>query len=177
MRLGSNIPVPIDVRFICATNADIYQAVEAGLFRQDLLYRINTIELHIPPLRERGHDIILLAEHFLRRFSKKYKKNVTGITLDARNKLSACRWMGNVRELQHIVERAVILSTGNMLKAGDFNLQPIQNRKYKSDDLLNLEALEYQAIGKAMEYAEGNMNKAAELLGINRYALYRKLKS
>ena len=176
MRLGSNKSVPIDVRFICATNANIYQDVEDGYFRQDLLYRINTIELHIPPLRERGHDIILLAEYFTHRFAKKYKKNVTGIAKEAQNKLSAYRWYGNVRELQHTVERAVILSSGNVLKAGDFTLQTIQNRKYKYEDLLNLEMLENQTIVKALERTGGNMNKAAELLGITRFALYRKMK-
>jgi len=176
MRLGSNAPTPIDVRFICATNTDIYQDVEEGRFRQDLLYRINTIELRIPPLHERGNDVILLAEHFMHRFAKKYKKNVAGIAKEAQNKLSVYRWSGNVRELQHTVERAVILSTGNILKADDFTLQTTQNRKHKAEELLNLEALENQAIVKAMERAGGNINKAAELLGITRFALYRKMK-
>ena len=176
MRLGSNMPVPIDVRFICATNADIYHDVEEGRFRQDLLYRINTIELHIPPLRERDNDILLLAEHFMHRFAKKYKKSVTNISMDAKNKLLVYRWPGNVRELQHAVERAVILSTGKMLKTADFSLQSTQNRRQKSDSMLNLEALENQAIVKALERTGGNVNKAAELLGITRFALYRKMK-
>ena len=170
-RLGSNVPIPIDVRFICATNADIEQDVENGRFRSDLLYRINTIELHIPPLRERGDDVILLAEHFAHRFAQKYKKNVKGIAKDAQNKLLAYRFPGNVRELQHAVERAVILSNGNLLKADDFTLQTTQSRKHKTDELLNLETLENQAINKA-----GNINKAATLLGITRFALYRKMK-
>ena len=177
MRLGSNLSIPIDVRFICATNADIEQDVENGRFRSDLLYRINTIELHIPPLRERGADIILLAEHFMHRFAKKYKKNVKGIAKDAQNKLLAYRFPGNVRELQHAVERAVILSSGNLLKADDFTLQTLRSRKNKAEELLNLETLENQAINKALEHTGGNVNKAAELLGITRFALYRKMKN
>ena len=175
-RLGANKNIPIDVRFICATNADIYQDVEDGLFRQDLLYRVNTIELHIPPLRERGEDIILLAEHFMRRFAKKYKKNVQTLEKGAANKLMAYHWAGNVRELQHAVERALILSDGKSLKADDFVLQSARSRKRKQTELLNLEALEMQAIEKALEQTGGNVNKAAELLGITRFALYRKLK-
>ncbi len=175
-RLGSNQSIPINVRFICATNADIYQDVEDGRFRQDLLYRINTIELHIPPLRDRGRDIILLTEHFMHRFAHKYKKNVIGIAQDAQTKLLAYHWPGNVRELQHAVERALILSDGNWLSPDDFILQPTQNHKRKSGEVLNLEALENQAIEKALERTGGNINKAAELLGITRFALYRKLK-
>ncbi len=175
-RLGSNHHIPVDVRFICATNADIYQDVEDGRFRQDLLYRINTIELHIPPLRERGNDTILLAGHFMRRFAMKYKKNVQSIAKEAQNKLLTYHWPGNVRELQHAVERALILSDGNILKSADFILQPAQNRNRKTTELLNLEALEAQAIEKALERTGGNVNKAAELLGITRFALYRKLK-
>ena len=108
-RLGSTQTVPIDVRLICATNADIRQMVEDGNFRQDLLYRINTIEIHIPPLRERGNDIILLADHFLDRYTRKYKKEIHGLTREAKNKLLKYAWPGNVRELQHTIERAVIL--------------------------------------------------------------------
>ncbi len=175
-RLGSTKNIPIDVRFICATNADIYQDLEDGRFRQDLLYRINTIEVHIPPLRERGDDIVLLAEHFMHRFAKKYRKNIQGIAKDAYEKLLVYHWPGNVRELQHAVERALILSDGALLKGDDFILQPAQSRKRKTGELLNLEALEAQAIEKALEHTGGNVNKAAELLGITRFALYRKLK-
>ncbi len=176
-RLGSNKHISIDVRFICATNADIYQDVEDGRFRQDLLYRINTIELHIPPLRERGRDVILLAEYFMHRFAQKYKKNVKGIAKDAQNTLLAYHWPGNVRELQHVVERALILSDGTLLKSDDFTLQStVQTRKRKGNELLNLEELESQAIEKALERTGGNINKAAELLGVTRFTLYRKLK-
>ena len=115
-RLGSTQATPIDVRLICATNADIRRLVDEGDFRQDLLYRINTIELHIPPLRERGNDIFLLAEYFLQRYARKYQKEMRGLTREAKNKLLKYAWPGNVRELQHTVERAVILGDGSLLR-------------------------------------------------------------
>ena len=174
-RLGSAKSIDIDVRFICATNADIYQDVEDGRFRQDLLYRINTVELRIPPLHERGGDVILLAEHFMHHFANKYRKSVKGISKDAQHKLLAYHWPGNVRELQHAVERAIILTDGNLLKSDSFILQPPQTRKRKDHEILHLETLENQAIQKALERSGGNINKAAELLGITRFALYRKM--
>ena len=115
-RLGSTQSVSIDVRLICATNADIRHLVEEGNFRQDLLYRINTIELHIPPLRERGNDIILLADYFLQRYARKYQKEMRGLTREAKAKLLRYSWPGNVRELQHTMERAVILGDGSLLR-------------------------------------------------------------
>ena len=175
-RLGSNKNIPIDVRFISATNADIYEDVEQGRFRQDLLYRINTIEIHIPPLRERGKDIILLAEHFMQKFAHKYKKTLKNIASDAKVKLMGYEWPGNVRELQNSIERAVILSSGQTLKISDFVLQSSGKNKGKKQDTLNLEILEQETIEKAMSRSSGNMTKAAELLGITRYTLYRKLK-
>lgn len=175
-RLGSSRQIPVDVRLICATNADIYREVETGNFRQDLLYRINTIELHVPPLRERGRDILLLAEHFLQKFNNKYKKQIKGITPDAKVKMENYSWHGNVRELQNAVERAVILSSGGKLNAADFILQPAESKKKKDIETLNLEQIEQEAIEKALERSYGNMNKAAELLGITRFALYRKMK-
>jgi DNA-binding NtrC family response regulator len=175
-RLGSTKNIAIDVRFISATNTDIYRAVEDGRFRQDLLYRINTIEIHIPPLRERGNDVVLLAEFFIRTFRMKYKKEVCGLQQDARRKLMAYAWPGNVRELRNAVERAVILSQGKHLKADDFILTSRENRRFGNGENLNLRQLELDAIGKALKTSDGNMNKAAEILGITRYALYRKLK-
>ena len=174
-RLGSNKNIPIDVRFICATNADIYREVEVGNFRQDLLYRINTVEIHIPPLRERGQDIILLADYFLQKYSNKYKKTVKGIAPTAHAKLLAYSWPGNVRELQNSVERAVILSSGSLLNGNDLILQSRVN-KLKDNEALNLETVEQNAITKAIEKSGGNYTKAAELLGITRFALYRKMK-
>lgn len=175
-RLGSSgRSIPIDVRLISATNMNIHQMVEEGQFRQDLLYRINTIELHIPPLRERGNDIQLLADFFLTRYTHKYKKHIQGITREARNKLQQYRWPGNVRELQHAIERAVILSEGSQLYPEDFMLRPVGARRKEEIEELNLNALERDAIERALRRAEGNVTKAAELLGITRFALYRKL--
>lgn len=173
-RLGSTLPLSINVRLICATNADIHEMVAGGEFRQDLLYRINTIELHIPPLRERGKDIELLAKHFLQRYSKKYKKDIRTISAQAIKKLSDYNWPGNVRELQHAIERAVILASGFTLSADDFILKSTAYRKSKSENL-NLDQLEREAIEKALTQSGGNMNRAAELLGISRFTLYRKI--
>lgn len=174
-RLGATRPVSIDVRLICATNMNIGNMVEEGTFRQDLLYRINTIELHIPPLRERGNDIQLLADYFLSRYARKYKKEIKGLSRDARNKLQNYEWPGNVRELQHAIERAVILSDRQMLKPENFMLQPSASKKKADTEELNLSILEKEAIERALRRADGNVTRAAELLGITRFALYRKL--
>mgnify|MGYP003289348804 CR=1 FL=1 len=174
-RLGATKSIPIDVRLICATNADIRQMVEEGTFRQDLLYRINTIEIHIPPLRERGDDIVLLAEHFLQKYAHKYKKEIQGLSREAKQKLLRYSWPGNVRELQHAIERAVILAQFGWLRPDDFMLTPQPEKKSLLDETLNLEELELKAIQRAMKKAVGNVSNAAELLGITRYTLYRKL--
>ena len=175
-RLGSTRALPIDVRLICATNANIREMVENGQFRQDLLYRINTIEIHIPPLRERGEDIVLLAEFFLKKCAHKYKKEVQGLTREAKQKLMRYPWPGNVRELQHAMERAVILSKAAWLKPNDFMLTPQpEKKKSELEEILNLEQLELNAIKRALKLRHGNVSEAAELLGITRYALYRKM--
>ena len=174
IRLGSIKHVPINVRLICATNADIHEMVDAGSFRQDLLYRINTIELHIPPLRERKGDIELLADYFLDRYRKKYKKDIRNISTSAIKKLNEYSWPGNVRELQHTMERAVILSSSLTLTPDNFILKPTSIKKQKEVNL-NLEQLEMNAVENALIKAEGNMNHAAELLGISRFTLYRKI--
>ena len=174
-RLGATSFIPIDVRFICATNANIRQMVEEGNFRQDLLYRINTIEIHIPPLREREEDVLLLADHFLEKFAHKYKKNIQGLTREAKQKLMRYSWPGNVRELQHAIERAVILSQYAWLRPDDFMLTPQQEKNGPLDEILNLEELELRAIKRALKRCAGNVSSAAELLGITRYALYRKM--
>lgn len=174
-RLGATRPITIDVRLISATNINIHEMVGKGTFRQDLLYRINTIELHIPPLRERGNDIQLLADYFLARYARKYKKDIKGLSRDARSKLQNYNWPGNVRELQHAIERAVILSDGMMLKPENFMLQPTASNKIAELEELNLSILEKEAIERALRRAEGNVTRAAELLGITRFALYRKL--
>lgn len=173
-RLGSTTSMDMDVRLICATNANVHDMVDKGEFRQDLLYRINTIELHIPPLRERGSDVELLANYFLKRFSRKYKKDIQSISSSAIRKLREYSWPGNVRELQHTIERAVILSSGYTISADDLILTPTNTRKAKVENL-NLEDIERIAIEKALDRADGNMSQAAEILGISRYSLYRKV--
>ena len=174
-RLGSTKNIPIDVRFVCATNANIRQMIEEGNFRQDLLYRINTVEIQIPPLRERGEDVLLLADHFLKKYAHKYKKEIQGLTRETKQKLMRYQWPGNVRELQHAMERAVILSQSAWLRPNDFMLTPQSEKKNELEEVLNLEELELRAIKKALKRCAGNVSEAAELLGITRYALYRKM--
>ena len=149
--------------------------VEEGNSRQDLLYRINTIEITIPPLRERGEDVLLLADYFLQRYTHKYKKEINGLSREAKQKLMRYHWPGNVRELQHAIERAIILSDSPLLKPANFMLQPQPEKRVNTDEILNLEQLERNAIERAMKRSEGNLSRAAEYLGITRYALYRKL--
>lgn len=175
-RLGTTDFYPVDVRLICATNTDLYTAIDCGQFRQDLLYRINTIEIRIPPLRERGNDLFLLADFFLQRYKKKYKKDIHGISKEARKQMQLYRWPGNVRELEHAIERAVILSTGTMLAADDFNLQNRQPQGTISEkEKYNLERLERDSINEVLRICGGNITLAAEMLGITRTSLYRRI--
>lgn len=177
-RVGGTKTKKIDVRLISATNAKIMQMVAEGTFRQDLLYRINTVEIHIPPLRERGEDVLLLADFFLAKYAKKYDKQIRGIGRDAKLMLMKYDWPGNVRELQHAVERAVIMADSSVLKPYNFMLQPATQptQDAETEGLpMNLDKLERDAIERAMKRADGNISRAAELLGITRYSLYRKL--
>lgn len=173
-RIGATQPVSIDIRLICATNADLPALVEAGCFRQDLLYRINTVELRIPPLRERGDDIHLLASYFLERFSRKYGKDIRSVSREAKEKLARYSWPGNVRELEHAIERAVILCEGRSLGPEHFALHPQAPTK-EEQRTLNLSQLEREAIERAVKLSGGNLTRAAEALGISRFALYRKM--
>lgn len=142
-RIGSTASYPVDVRLICATNSDLYAAIDKGEFRQDLLYRINTIEIRIPPLRERGNDLFLLADFFLQRYKKKYRKDLRGISKEARKQMQLYRWPGNVRELEHAIERAVILSGSTLLTAEDFNLRNRQSQEAVSErERYNIERME-----------------------------------
>ncbi|MBN1952125.1 MAG: sigma-54-dependent Fis family transcriptional regulator [Bacteroidales bacterium] len=174
-RVGATKSTPIDVRLICATNNDIYQMVDEGNFRQDLLYRINTVEIHLPPLRERTGDVTVLAEHFLDVYSKKYKKKINRISSQALNKLNHYSWPGNVRELQHAVERAVIMCENNILDQDDFYL----SSKKKGDDVeldsFNLDDIEQKIILKVLKQNQGNITKAAKELGLTRTSLYRRM--
>jgi DNA-binding NtrC family response regulator len=173
-RVGSDSPIDIDVRLICATNMPLYEMVEDFRFRQDLLYRINTVELHVPPLRERQSDIPLLAEHFLTLFSRKYNKNKKNITADTLRKLQAYTWPGNIREFQHAIERALIMSEHNELHTDDFALV---NRKSGPRERinLNLEEIEKDTIQKALIKHQNNLSRAATELGLGRATLYRKM--
>lgn len=175
-RLGSTDSYPVDVRLICATNSDLYAAIDKGLFRQDLLYRINTIEIRIPPLHERGNDLFLLADFFLQRYRKKYKKDLRGISKEARKQMQLYRWPGNVRELEHAIERAVILSTGSLLSAEDFSLHNRQPQGAVSEkERYNLERMERENINEVLRICGGNITLAAEMLGITRTSLYRRI--
>ena len=174
-RIGSNQLIPIDIRLICATNKNLDKMVSEGLFRQDLLYRINTIQIEIPPLRERGNDITILAEYFLNKYSRKYNKPNLKINQQANEKLLRYSWPGNIRELQHTLEKAVILSESDILRPEDFYLKTIDISE-KSKTLPTLEEMERQLIHQALEINKGNYSAAAEKLGITRQTLYNKLK-
>lgn len=175
-RVGANKPNPIDVRLICATNNNIHEMVQDESFRQDLLYRINTVEIHLPPLRERVSDIPLLAEHFLGVYAKKYRKKIKGITADAMKKLNQYQWPGNVRELQHALERAVIMSDSDSLQESDFLLS-VRSEKVAEIELntYNLEEIEKNIIVKVLKQNQGNVTQAATVLGLTRTSLYRRM--
>jgi len=175
-RLGSNAPRDIDIRLICATNMPIYNMVARNDFRQDLLYRINTVEIQLPLLRERQEDIALLVDHFLGIFSKKYQKHITGVSTPALKKLERYRWPGNIRELIHTLERAVILAESHMLQPADF-LFPDTEKEVGgvAFDNYNLEDIEKTVIRKALKKNGGNVSHAARDLGLTRTSLYRRM--
>jgi two-component system response regulator HydG len=175
-RVGANRPIHVDVRLICATNSDLYESVSNNLFRQDLLYRINTVEIHLPPLRDRGDDIELLSNHFLKIYAKKYRKSIRGITSAAMKKLMHYAWPGNVRELQHSLERAVIMTETNSLEPQDFILSPPRKKSGELEfDTLNLDEIEKQVIEKVLKQNQGNISQAAQELGLTRTSLYRRM--
>ena len=188
-RIGSNKVSHVDVRILAATNAHLREKVGEGTFRQDLFYRLNTIELHLPPLRERGEDIVLLAEYFLKIYSGKYSVGDVVLGASAKQKLLKHTWPGNVRELQHCIERAIVLGDKTELAAEDIRLEDsvVASGTSASNsatgsasgsvniDSLNLQTLEREAIKRAISLSNGNLTQAAELLGITRFALYRKI--
>lgn len=175
VRIGSNDPVNIDIRLICATNKNLLSMVKEGLFREDLLYRINTIQIELPPLRERGNDIITLAEFFLRKFTYKYNKPEIKINKQALDKLLNYSWPGNIRELQNTIEKAVILSDTTIIKPDDLYLRPSSEIK-SLDSFSTLEEMEERMMQLAVEKNNGNYTAAAEQLGITRQTLYNRLK-
>ncbi|MGD9929202.1 MAG: sigma-54-dependent transcriptional regulator [Mangrovibacterium sp.] len=174
-RIGSNQPIPVDIRLICATNKNLPELVEKGLFREDLLYRINTIQIEIPPLRKRGNDILVLAEFFLKKYAYKYDKPSLKLNIQAQEKLLKYNWPGNIRELEHCIEKAVILSENNVLNADDFFLRPVSGIKNDADTL-KLEEMEKRLILLALDKYPGNVSAAADQLGITRQTLYNKMK-
>jgi len=173
-RIGSTKAVNIDVRIISATNKHPGQMVQEGKFREDLLYRINTIVINLPPLRERGNDILQLARFFLQKYTNKYDKKVTGISKDAEHKIFMYHWPGNVRELQHAIEKAVILTERDVLQPDDFFLN-IRDEENPEENSLNLAYIEKNTIIKALRKHRGNLTHAARELGITRTTLYSKI--
>lgn len=175
-RVGSNKPVNIDIRLICATNLPVYSMVAENKFRQDLLYRINTVEIKMPPLRERTGDLPILAEYFLGIYGRKYMKNISKITPTAINKLEHHNWPGNIRELEHVIERAIIMCDSEVLKPSDFMMSESRTRRNGlSLESYNLDDVEQKVIKKALSKHGGNVSKAAEELGLTRASLYRRM--
>jgi Response regulator containing CheY-like receiver, AAA-type ATPase, and DNA-binding domains len=175
-RVGSNKAIPIDIRLICATNKPIYSLTTDNKFRQDLLYRINTVEIHLPQLKERAGDIPLLTEYFLNIYKRKYNKEYLVIEPQTVRKLENYPWPGNIRELQHSIERSVILCEGNSVKPEDLFLNS-HHKKTDGEELstFNLEEIEKNIISKALLKFEGNISKTAAELGLTRTSLYRRM--
>ncbi|MCK4759405.1 MAG: sigma-54-dependent Fis family transcriptional regulator, partial [Candidatus Aminicenantes bacterium] len=175
IRLGSNKHIPIDVRLICATNMPIHEMIAENKFRQDLLYRVNTVEIRMPPLKDRPEDIPLLVGHFLKVYCKKYNKSLKRVNPATLKRLEKYSWPGNVRELQHAIERAVIMSDSTVLQPSDFFFPSVES---KEDSLIfedyNLEEIEKLIIRKALSKHGGNISHAAKELGLSRTSLYRR---
>jgi DNA-binding NtrC family response regulator len=174
-RVGSSRTRRADVRVLSATNADVRQEVANGRFRQDLLFRLNTIEIQVPPLRDRREDIPLLAGHFLRLHARRYRKSLAGFHADALRALGAHSWPGNVRELDHAVERAVLMARGEEIREVDLGLRPGGSEAPRQLDDMSLEEVEAFLIRKALQRHGGSVSRAAETLGLSRSALYRRL--
>jgi DNA-binding NtrC family response regulator len=173
-RVGSSRTRRVNVRIVSATNSDLHQEVATGRFRQDLLFRLNTIEIRVPPLRDRREDIPLLADHFLRQHAARYRKSISRFDSAALRALTEHTWPGNVRELDHAVERAVLMAQGAEIKAADLGLQSTGEAATRLDDM-SLEEVEAFLIKKALARYDGNVSRAAEALGLSRSALYRRL--
>jgi two-component system, NtrC family, response regulator HydG len=177
-RLGSTEYLPIDIRLISATNADIYAMSNGNLFRKDLIYRLNTIEITIPPLRQRIDDIGSLTKHFIDLYATKYNKEGIEISKQALSKLVKYQFPGNIRELQHVIERAVIMTDSDIIQESEITFSTIENKQaesYLKETTLNLNSLEKKAIEKVIEKHQGNITKAAQELGLTRSSLYRRL--
>lgn len=177
IRLGTNQPIPVDIRLVCATNMPLYQLADEGKFRKDLIYRINTVEMMMPPLRQRGSDITILAEYYLKVYASKYGKSSMQFNHQALQKLSTYPFPGNVRELQHTIERAVIMADDHTLHPHDLVFSSVENAEKASlqTGTLELNQLEKNAIMMVIDKHNGNITRAAKELGITRTALYRRL--
>jgi DNA-binding NtrC family response regulator len=173
-RLGSSRSSKIDVRLISATNINLQDACASGQFREDLLFRLNTVEIHVPPLRERREDIPTLAVHFLRRYATRYRREVDGFDTSALQVMAQYSWPGNVRELEHTLERAVLMCRGREIQPADLGLN-LQRPQAQNLEELSLEAVEALLIRKALQRFHGNISQAAEALGLSRGALYRRM--
>lgn len=178
IRVGSNLPIDIDIRMICATNVPLHNLAVENRFRKDLLYRINTVEINLPPLKQRGNDIILLANHFLDQFAKKYQKPELKFAKTIEKALFDYPWPGNIRELQHAIERAVILADNATIMPYDLipqNAGAYPVERIEKSNNLNLEEVEKQLINKALQQHNGNISQASKELGLTRAALYRRM--
>ena len=175
-RVGSSKTQRVNVRLLSATNADLQADVAQGKFRQDLLFRLNTVEIRLPPLRDRLEDLPYLAEHFLRLHRERYRRSLVGFSREALDALRRHLWPGNVRELDHVIERAVLMSTGSVVSAFDLALESTPDARLSARlEEMSLEDAERLLIKKALARFEGNANRAAEALGLSRSALYRRL--
>jgi DNA-binding NtrC family response regulator len=174
-RVGSSRPRQVNVRVLSATNVDVNAEAAAGRFREDLLFRLNTIEIHLPALRERREDIPPLATHFLRRHAQRYRKPLTGFDNAAMQALLEHGWPGNIRELDHAIERAVLLAHGEHVRVGDLGLRAGAPAGGAKMEELTLEEVERMLIQKALARYDGNVSQAAKALGLSRSALYRRL--
>ena len=173
-RVGASKSRKVDVRLISATNADVKSEIDEGRFREDLLFRLNTVEIHLPPLRDRGDDISLLAKHFLKTNSRRYQRPVGGFDSSAIDALRRHGWPGNVRELDHAIQRAVLMARGSLVEAADLGLEPREHAT-PSLDQMDLEDVERLFIKKALEKYDGSVTEAAKALGLSRSAMYRRL--
>jgi DNA-binding NtrC family response regulator len=174
-RVGSSSTRRVDVRVIAATNVDVTSEAAAGRFRQDLLFRLNTIEIHLPPLRERKEDIDLLAHHFLRGYAQRYRKSISSFDPVATQVLHEHPWPGNVRELDHAIERGVLLATGPLVRAGDLGLRAAAPGANARLEEMSLDEVEHHLIQRTLARHDGNVSQAAKALGLSRSAMYRRL--
>ena len=175
VRVGGTEPRPINIRLICATNMDLEKLVREGRFREDLYYRINTVHIALPALRERKEDIVPLSQMFLERFAEKYHRPLKGLDDQAKTVLESGRWSGNIRELQNVIEKAVILSEGRELTAKDIQLESAAKAAETTITAVG-EAEEERLVREAMDRTDGNISAAAKMLGVSRPTLYAKLK-